>query len=194
MLTCKGCETVKPIADYRIHKRGYRIGKCRDCENAYQREWTRRDPEKIRARKRESMARRRAADIDAARAYDRAYHEKNRSQQTLKMRDYATRRFFWTRMVHLRGPNRATTADISRLWYLQRGRCALTGRKLDRSAQLDHILPKVRGGIDAIGNLQWVCEAANIAKRHMTDEEFTALCADVMAWIGRRIQQIEQRS
>ena len=62
---------------------------------------------------------------------------------------------------------------------------------MDRSAQVDHILPKARGGSDDLSNLQWVCKEANIAKRHMTDAEFVALCSDVMNWIGRRIQLVE---
>jgi 5-methylcytosine-specific restriction endonuclease McrA len=146
--------------------------------------------EQDRKIKREHMARKRARDPEAARAYARLDHSRNRDKRTAQMRDYYERRFFWGRAMKLRGPLRATTAQVSRLWYNQRGRCALTGRKMDRSAQLDHILPKVRGGNDSVENLQWVCEAANIAKRHMTEEEFTALCADVMSWIGRRIQQV----
>lgn len=94
--------------------------------------------------------------------------------------------------MHLRGEDRATPNELSRLWKWQRGRCALTGRRLDRSAQLDHILPKARGGDDSAGNLRWTCEAVNIAKRHMTDDEFLTLCGEVMAWIGRRIQMVDE--
>lgn len=93
--------------------------------------------------------------------------------------------------MKLRGPERATLADISRLWYAQRGRCALTGRKLDRDAQLDHIVARARGGNDSISNLRWVCSAVNYAKRDMPDVELVALCSDVMAWIGRRIAMVE---
>lgn len=191
MHVCKGCSVMKAAAEFRTHKRGYRIGKCRDCERAYQREHSARRPDEYRRRKRESMARRRAADPDAARAYERDFHARNREAQTAKMRDYYARRFFWGRAMKLRSEGRATFREIARLWKAQRGRCALTGRRLDRDAQLDHILPRARGGGDEITNLRWVCNAANLAKRDMTDAEFQTLCADVMCWIGERIQMVE---
>lgn len=147
--------------------------------------------EEIRKAKREGMARLRARDPDAARAKRNAYHARNRDAQTAKMRDYYARRFFWGRAMKLRGEERATFREIARLWKSQRGRCALTGRRLDRDAQLDHILPRARGGGDEITNLRWVCNAANLAKRDMTDAEFETLCADVMRWIGERIQLVE---
>jgi 5-methylcytosine-specific restriction endonuclease McrA len=151
-----------------------------------------RTADEVRAAKREHMARRRAQDPDAARAYQRHRHQMNRERIRLQLRAYFGRRFFWARASRLRGHGRATAADLARLWRRQRGLCALTGRRLDRSAQIDHILPKARGGGDQATNLRWVCSQVNIAKRHMTDDEFFGLCADVMAWIGRRIALVEE--
>jgi 5-methylcytosine-specific restriction endonuclease McrA len=147
--------------------------------------------EEIRKAKREHMARRRAADPQGERAYRRAYHAANRDARTAKMRAYYGRRFFWGKAMKLRGEDRATAKELAALWKAQRGRCALTGRRLDRSAQLDHKTPKARGGGDNPANLQWLCVAANLAKRDLTDAEFAALCGDVMAWIGRRIAAVE---
>lgn len=141
-----------------------------------------RDIEAIRKAKREHMARKRAADPEAARAYGRQYHAANREAQTAKMRAYYGRRFFWGKAMKLRGEGRATARDLAAIWKAQRGLCALTGRKLDRSAQLDHKLPRARGGTDQASNLQWLCEEVNLAKRAMTDAEFTALCAEVARW------------
>ena len=92
--------------------------------------------------------------------------------------------------MKLRGANRAGPAEVAKLWRSQRGRCALTGRRLDRSAQLYHILPRARGGTDETANLRWVCAEVNLAKRDLTDAEFRALCADVVRWIGERIAHI----
>ena len=150
-----------------------------------------RDIEAIRKAKREHMARKRAANPEAARAYGRDYHAANREKQTAKMRAYSGRRFFWTKAMKLRGDDRATARDLAAIWKAQRGRCALTGRRLDRSAQLDHKLPRARGGGDHPDNLQWLCEEVNLAKRAMTDAEFTALCEEVMRWIGERIAAVD---
>ena len=181
-----------PHSEFRVHKKGYRVGKCRPCERAYQREWCKLNPELYRKRKRESMARKRAKDPDAARAYSRQYHADNRGERVAKMRGYYAKRFFWAKAMKLRGDGRAAAADLAGIWKAQRGRCALTGRRLDRSAQLDHKIPKARGGGDEAANLQWLCAEANLAKRDLTDEEFAALCSDVMGWIGERIAMVER--
>lgn len=147
--------------------------------------------EETRKAKRDFMAKKRAADPDAARKYSRNYHDKNREKQKKKMRDYYAKRFFWGKAMKLRGVGKATTKQLAFLWKRQRGRCALTGVRLDRTAQLDHRLPKARGGSDCIENLQWLSEIANLAKRDLTDEEFVELSEAVMRWIGRRIADVD---
>lgn len=147
--------------------------------------------EHIRRTKREHMARKRAADPAAARAYRNAYHAANRDRQTEIMRTYYARRFFWGRAMKLRGVGRASAKDLARLWKSQRGKCALTGRALNRAAQVDHILPRGKGGGDAATNLRWVCAEINYAKRDLTDDQLVALCGEVMNWIGRRIESVE---
>lgn len=150
-----------------------------------------RSPEQIRKAKREHMARKRAADPEAARAYSREYHAANREKQKAKMREYYARRFFWGRAMKLRGSGRAKFTDLARLWKQQRGRCALTGRRLNReNAHLDHIIAKARGGSDEVSNLRWLCTEANLARRELSDAEFVTLCSDVMHWIGQRIEAV----
>ena len=90
------------------------------------------------------------------------------------------RRFFYARTCNLRGPGRATARELASLWKRQRGLCALTGRRLDRTAEIDHIVPKVRGGSHKIANLRWVVRDANRAKRDLLDADFIALCRDIV--------------
>ena len=153
-----------------------------------------RTPEERREAKRLHMAQRRVSDPDGARAYARAQYHRNRDRELSAMRAYQARRFFWNKARKLTGPNSATAQDLAALWKAQKGLCALTGRRLDRSAQLDHKLARARGGGDHLSNFQWLCEEANLAKRALTDAEFIALCADVTAWIGRRIAAVEALS
>lgn len=153
-----------------------------------------RTAEQVREAKRLHMANRRAANPEKVRAYQREHHAKNRERRTASMRSYYAKRFFWGRAMKLRGDDRASTQDLARLWKQQRGKCALTGRRLNRdNAHLDHITPKARNGRDDIGNLRWLCTEANLAKRDLTDEEFMVLCLDVMRWIGERIQMVAER-
>jgi 5-methylcytosine-specific restriction endonuclease McrA len=141
------------------------------------------------------MARLRARDPDVARQKRNDFHARNREQQTEKMRDYYARRFFWGRAMKLRGEGRATYRELAAIWKRQHGLCALTGERLTReNVDVDHILPKTRGGSDASGNLRWVTRTVNLAKRDLTDDEFFALCGNVMRWIGRRIELTSQLS
>jgi len=176
---CKSCGIDKPSSEYRIHKRGYRIGKCRECERAYQRAKYAENPDLIRKRKRESMAKSRSESPERHRRQQRDWHARNREQNLKKMREYSGRRFFWTKAMKLRGASRASHKELACLWRSQRGACALTGRKLHRDAQLDHKTPRARGGGDEIENLQWLSPAVNLAKRDLTDSEFIALCREV---------------
>lgn len=142
--------------------------------------------------KREGMARLRARDPEAARRKRNEWHRRNRDRQITAMRAYYARRFFWARAMKLRGQDRASAADLAKLWRRQRGRCALTGWRLTKeTAHLDHVVAKASGGTDALTNLRWLSNDANLAKRALTDAQFVALCGAVMAWIGRRIQMVE---
>jgi 5-methylcytosine-specific restriction endonuclease McrA len=147
--------------------------------------------EETRKAKREHMARKRAENPEKIKEYQLNRHYKNHEKNKAIMRAYASKRFFWVKAMKLRGEGRATTKQIASLWKKQKGLCALTGAKLDRTSQLDHILPKSKGGIDYIENLQWLSQKANLAKRDLTDDEFIDLCASVMHWIGMRIQMVE---
>lgn len=63
----------------------------------------------------------------------------------------------------------------------QEGRCALTGRPITvETFEIDHILPRSRGGSDDRSNLRLLCAEANQAKGAMTDGEFRALCEELI--------------
>jgi 5-methylcytosine-specific restriction endonuclease McrA len=137
--------------------------------------------EEAREAKRLQMAIARAANPEKFRARGRANHAKNREPNKEKLREYNRRRFFWSRAMKLRGEGRADFKQLASLWKGQRGMCALTGAKLDRDAQLDHIYPKALGGGDGIENLQWLAPEVNLAKRALTQSQFIEMCQMVCA-------------
>lgn len=142
--------------------------------------------------KREGMARLRARDPSAARQKQKDWCDRNRDYVRTKVREYHHRRFFWKIARRLSGEDAATARDLRSIWKKQKGICALTGERLTRAnAEVDHILPKKRGGNDVLSNLRWVTHTANFAKRDLTDSEFLALCTNVMRWIGERIAAVE---
>ena len=144
----------------------------------------------IREAKRKHMAERRAANPEKARAYQAQHRAKNRDQLNAVRRAAHKGRIFWVRSLKFKG---VKAKDLSRLWKMQRGLCALTGRKLDRTAQVDHKIPLARGGGDNIENLQWTTAEANRAKRDLKEDEFLELCLDASAWIGQRIDAAVRR-
>lgn len=145
--------------------------------------------EEVREAKRLHMAQKRLKDPEGMRKYQRENYHRNREARKATMRAYYAEHFFWGRAMKLRGHGRATAADLESIWETQKGLCAMTGRVLDqKTAQLDHIMPKARGGGDEPANLRWVCQEANLMKRDMTDAELLAICQDFMRWIGERIE------
>ena len=102
---------------------------------------------------------------------------------------YNKRRFFFVRACSIAvRVDDNTEAErlcliLSRAWYNQRGRCAYTGKKLDRTAQVDHKTPVSRGGNNEASNLHWVTADANWVKRDKTHDEFIALCSDISGYI-----------
>ncbi len=82
--------------------------------------------------------------------------------------------------------NCVTAADLSRLWHKQKGRCALTQRRLHgRNAHLDHKKSLIDGGNSTLNNVQWVREEVNFAKHRLSSEEFILLCQEVVSNIER---------
>jgi len=115
----------------------------------------------------------------------REWHKRFPERSTQSHKDYAYRRFFYIRANNLKLRHKdavATTIEIARLWRFQRGRCAVSLRRLTRSnAHLDHILAIVNGGSGKIENLRWVHRDVNYAKRDLSDQAFLQLCEEVVA-------------
>ena len=68
-------------------------------------------------------------------------------------------------------------------------KCSLTGKPIDlmkpRTYQLDHIVPKSKGGENNLDNCQLVCKEANMAKHNLSTEEFVKLCREVVEYHNR---------
>lgn len=72
--------------------------------------------------------------------------------------------------------------ELKELIIKQDYKCALTGDKIsfDMDTELDHILPKYRGGSNELSNVQWVTKEANWFKRALTENELLVLCEKIL--------------
>lgn len=63
-------------------------------------------------------------------------------------------------------------------------KCYLTGKPIDlldsKSYQLDHIIPRSKGGPNTLDNCQIACKEANYAKGNLMLDEFFDLCKSVL--------------
>lgn len=57
-----------------------------------------------------------------------------------------------------------TTEDISNLFELQKGKCALCKKSIKRGYHVDHNIPLARGGTNDKYNLQLLCAPCNVRK------------------------------
>lgn len=80
-----------------------------------------------------------------------------------------------------------TLDELRSLLHQQDYRCALTGTKLTPSNfALDHIVPIAHGGTFTIDNCQLVTKEVNRAKHTMGQDEFVAMCRDVVRYQTRK--------
>ena len=67
-------------------------------------------------------------------------------------------------------------------------KCYLTGRNIDlcdsNSYNLDHIIPKAKGGLNTIENLGLTCRDANSSKTDLLIDEYLILCKEVLKNFG----------
>jgi hypothetical protein len=69
----------------------------------------------------------------------------------------------------------------------QQFRCWYTGQLLvpGVNASVDHTVPMARGGSHEPHNLRWVHLKVNEMKRELSESEFVAMCAAVVAYAKR---------
>ena len=68
----------------------------------------------------------------------------------------------------------ASVPAIASLFNLQNGRCAYTNRSITIGidAELDHIVPRSKGGPNTVENYQWLWAPVNRMKNNLSESEF----------------------
>lgn len=73
--------------------------------------------------------------------------------------------------------------ELLDLYNKQNGLCAYSDRKLvfGKNAEVDHIIPRARGGTNTIDNLQWLDADINFFKNSMTHDELVQVCKTILS-------------
>ena len=132
---------------------------------------------------------------DKKRAANSNWRKNNPGKHQALKKAWNKRRFFYGKAMMLKAHKRGSVSFETRQqlalglmlqWLRQRGRCALTGVKLDRTANADHIVPVCKGGTDNSNNFQWLTPDANHFKGSLTVEELAHMCRLVLSNIEQR--------
>lgn len=192
---CTGCGLDRPLDDFGPHKGlAHASGTCRPCDAEATRRYRARNVEKVRRASREAARQLRLDPAKRERLLEterRAYARTGKARQRARLEAMKRDDFF--KWKSLRSYVWLTGDQLRELWDGQGGLCALTGRPLDRTAHLDHKIPRSRGGPDTFENAQWLCAEANQAKRNLLDGEFIALCREVVAHQEALLAHLAQR-
>jgi hypothetical protein len=152
-------------------------------------------PEQLAARraKQRDRDRRRLRGDPALRARRAADHERWRNGLPGKFTIYARDA---ARRAAKRGlPCELTRGDLLKLWKMQRGRCAYSGRVMTprcnrlNTVSVERIDPSRGYTLD---NVVLICDAVNTAKNDLSLTEYVALCRDVATRNPENAQQVTE--
>lgn len=174
---CSKCGEIKPHEQFRVakHHRDGLTSQCAECVNAGIRLWYQKNKsarkktqaawhEKNKARRNAQALAAYYADKDTWRMRTKEWAEKNPERWREMMRVSDSKR----RALKAGAIGTFTEKDVRAIFALQRGRCAVCKRELDKSFHRDHIIALASGGTNDKLNLQLLCKSCN-SRKHKKD-------------------------
>jgi 5-methylcytosine-specific restriction endonuclease McrA len=177
MKVCPKCKVSRPLDRY--YPSG---GMCKDCRNAYYREYRSKNREEWNAYQREYHRRYDKENPEKRRSWQRRSNRKRwksgKSRKSLLawLEKHPTymKRFSVRRRSLLRGATGNVSAEDLRIiteecqWKCTYCKIPLT----PKTATYDHVIPIARGGLHVKENLTLACHSCNSSKKDRTPEEW----------------------
>ncbi len=168
--------TGKPCPQGHVYKRTVASGTCSRCvldkRSKYTYPPTEENREKARVAARAHRAKVLATDPERLKTNIAAWRAANQDHVRSYSSAYSKRRPEVKRMAEARRRARKreaggsfTMADVLDLFRRQRGRCAGCRASIKPGYEIDHIQPLVKGGHNAISNIQLLCRPCNRQKQ-----------------------------
>lgn len=182
MKECSKCGIEKPLQEFtkdRTKPDGY-YSSCRECKKSQYQSWaknkTDEDRQRLAASVRAYFARHPEKRAQMRQAWSEQNRERINARNRQKYHGGERERFLGyahRRRARLRGaPGSYAPADIDRLFFMQRGRCAICRKALNKSFHRDHIVPITRGGANDAENIQLLCILCNSRKSDKDPVEY----------------------
>lgn len=158
-----------------VYKNGNPHGACKKCEAAKHRAWVAANPDRSREMKREWRAR----NPERVRAYKATNYERHRESILAYTAEYFRRKPEARRKAKSAYRARRTAVSFkilpSELRRILSSACVACGSR--ERITIDHVVPLVRGGRHAVGNLQPLCHSCNSSKGAKLMIEWRRACA-----------------
>jgi len=189
--TCSKCKEEKTVDVFRKHERGLHGAHsiCKSCENIKAKEYQAKNRGAVLAKKKEY----REKNQEKIQYYMEIYRDKNKNQLEQKTKEYRTKNIVLlrekARAYAIQNPlqrraaeslrrarkknsnGQYTAADVAKIHFLQKYKCACCGIETKNKFHVDHIMPLARGGSNDPLNLQILCPTCNQQKssKHSID-------------------------
>ena len=191
---CNKCQQIKDLTEFsrNLTKRDGLNYQCKECQVIYFRAYYKINKQSHIQRVRASQRRQYDPDHDISSEFFTLRYKVRRSPRA-KRKVYINKRFklkkswkaslmFKVKRFKKGSHMKFSTQDVLDKWG-ETPTCYLTGAQLDlknpTSFELDHIIPKCKGGLNTLDNLGICCPEANRAKNGMALDDFIALCKAV---------------
>lgn len=165
---CKKCGHEFPLTSdfWHIHTKGKFRSWCKDCERSRVRQWSKNNPDKVKARNQR-------IDKQERKEYVANWKKNNPDRHHAQLKRHAERHpevYMKSKHKHrakeVGSEGVFTEQEVNELYVKQNGRCFHCATELNGIYHRDHWIPLSKGGSNWISNIRLLCPHCNLSKNN----------------------------